>query len=158
MHKKWNEPSGEREKEEHQTQEKEATSRHPTLCLKEVRRLESGLLALEATTAATAAAETTTATATATTATAAEATTTAAATTESTATAATTATEAATTTAAATEAAALTGRLGGRVVQTDVAASARLAVESLESLLGILQRVEGNVAETLGATRLPVIG
>lgn len=116
--------------------------------------LEGRLLALEAT-ATAAATETTTATAVTETTTAATATaTTATAVTEAT-TATATAAEATTTTTAASATEVVAG-LGGRVVQTDVAAGAVLAVELLESLLGIVNRVERDVAETLGATRLPV--
>lgn len=113
-------------------------------------RLERDLLALETTTTAAA----TEAAATATTATAATA-----ATASSKATTATTAaatTEAATTTTTAPETTILTRRPGSRVVQAAVPAVDGLAIQLLESTLGVLNRVECDVAETLATTRLPV--
>lgn len=110
--------------------------------------LESDLLALEATAAAT---ETTTTTAT----TARAATTTTAA---ETATASTTASAtAAKATAATLVVTEVTLGLGGRVVQADIATIHRLSVELLESHLGIIDRVEGHITEALAATTLPVI-
>lgn len=111
--------------------------------------LEGGLLALEATAAAT---ETTTS-ATAATATATEVTTATTATTTATETATATTTA---TTAAATEATAATVVVTGLgIVETDGATLEVGAVQLLESVLGILNGVEGNIGETLGTAGLP---
>lgn len=117
--------------------------------------LESGLLALEATTApASAKATTTAATTAATTATEAAATASTATTAE-----ATTAPASAETTTAATataEAAAATVVVTGLgIVQTDGPTIKVAAVESIKGSLGIFDRRERHVGETLSTARLP---
>lgn len=109
--------------------------------------LEGDLLALEA--AAATAAATSTEPAAATTAVTESTTATATAATAAEAAAAATATTA---TAEATAATVVVAGLG--IVKADLATLNVLAVQLLESLLGVIDRCEGNVAETLGATRL----
>lgn len=112
--------------------------------------LEGDLLALEA--AATAAATTETSPTTATTTTAATEVTTATTTTSAAASTETTATA----TTATTEAAAATVVVTGlSIVKTDRATLQVRSIESVKGRLGILNRGEGNIAETLGATGLP---
>jgi hypothetical protein len=119
----------------------------------EANHLEGDLLALEAATTAAAA---TTTESTAATTTVTEATTSATASTATEA-AASTATEAAATATTATTEATTTATVvvaGLGIVKTDLATLNRLAIQLLESLLGIVDRGEANVAETLRATRL----
>lgn len=114
-----------------------------------VNLLEGDLLALEAA-AATAAASTKPAAATATITESTASATTAATATEAAAAAATAAT--ATTEAAAAAAAIVVASLS--IVKTHLTTLDGLAVELLESLLGIVNGGEGDVSEALGATRL----
>lgn len=123
-------------------------------------RLEGDLLALEAT-ATTAAVEatataTTAATVTEATAAATTATTVTEATTATTTTTATATTEAAAATAATetTAAAATVVVTSLGIVKADLATLNGLAVQLIESLLGIINGAECDVSETLGATRL----
>ena len=118
--------------------------------------LESRALALEATATTTATAEPAT-TATTTTATAAAEATTATTATEA-ATAAATTTEATTaTTTAATETTTTAAVVvtGLSIIQTDGPAIQVTAVQGLEHVLGIIDRRESHIGETLGAARLP---
>lgn len=125
----------------------------PNVCgnPKHLTTLKGGLLALEAT--ATAAATETTTSATAATTTATTVTETATATT--TATEATTATATATTTAATEATAATVVVTGLSVVETDGTTLEVGAVQLVESVLGILNGVEGDISEALRTAGLP---
>lgn len=131
----------------------DAVARACQVRVKSTTTLEGDLLALEATATTAATAETTAATATVAESTTST-TTTATASTE--AAAATTVAEATTAATAAAEpattAAVVVTGLG--IVKADLATLNGLAVQLLESLLGIINRTEGDVSEALGATRL----